>query len=211
MTNDRIIKRPPIDDSFYSIAEIGIDQLLDDGLIKDIPILRTLKGIVNTERNIRDYLFTEKIYLFLKQVHNFSDEERNKFNEKFNTSKEKSKIGERLLFIIERIDDLNKSKMLGDAFKAYLNDTITKELLFRLCYAIDKVYTDDLKHLKFIEESKVYDQTIALSLYTAGFLTHTGADWGNLDGGPKDGVDYYKRNELAELFLKHVKLEDYKI
>jgi len=37
-------------------AELGIDLILDDGIIKDIPILRTLVGIVKIGINRIEYM-----------------------------------------------------------------------------------------------------------------------------------------------------------
>lgn len=41
-------------DSIVDLTELGIDSLLDDGLLKDIPIVGLLVGVKNTAQNIHD-------------------------------------------------------------------------------------------------------------------------------------------------------------
>lgn len=43
------------------LGEIGIDSLLADGVLKDIPVLGSVLAIGKTYGNVRDYLFTKKI------------------------------------------------------------------------------------------------------------------------------------------------------
>ena len=54
-------------DSLSNIVELGIDSLLDEGLIKDIPIVSLLVGVKNTYQNIHDRNLLRQTLTFIKQ------------------------------------------------------------------------------------------------------------------------------------------------
>ena len=49
-------------------VEIGIDQCLSDGILKDIPIINSIASIVKTTQSISNYLYLKKIVSFLNGI-----------------------------------------------------------------------------------------------------------------------------------------------
>ncbi|EIA08800.1 hypothetical protein [Flavobacterium frigoris] len=47
------------------LKEVGIDSILKNGLLKDIPVISVLSGIWNAGVAIRDHRFSNKLLLFL--------------------------------------------------------------------------------------------------------------------------------------------------
>ncbi|MDE1944537.1 MAG: hypothetical protein KGH97_03555, partial [Patescibacteria group bacterium] len=50
-------------------SEIGLDEFFDNGLLKEIPIVRSLAAIVRTGIAIRERFFIKKFVVFLRELH----------------------------------------------------------------------------------------------------------------------------------------------
>ena len=59
------LKRSEIDGLVVDYAEIGLDKVLDNDIIQDIPILKSLVALAKISLNIRDKLYVKKVYNFL--------------------------------------------------------------------------------------------------------------------------------------------------
>ena len=61
------------------LVEVALDSLLEDGLLKDIPVVSTIIGVSKSAISIRDKLLARKVLYFLQGLKDITDEERNKF------------------------------------------------------------------------------------------------------------------------------------
>ena len=128
------------------ISEAEIDKFLEEGVLKDMPIIRTIVGIYKTGANIRAWFMIKKIKKFLSSLSSISDEEKQSFLVKFDSNESyKNKIMERLLILIDRLDDEEKSKIVGSLFRAAIQDKISITEFQKLCNVIDNIYIDELK------------------------------------------------------------------
>jgi len=48
--------------------ELGIDSILEQGLLREIPVVSTLTGLIRIGVGVRDYLFLKKLLAFLQQL-----------------------------------------------------------------------------------------------------------------------------------------------
>ncbi len=53
------------------LLEVGIDSVLKEGLLKDIPGINIINGIWNTGVAIRDYRFLNNFYFFYTNLQNY--------------------------------------------------------------------------------------------------------------------------------------------
>ncbi|HED2907765.1 TPA: hypothetical protein R4Z42_005195, partial [Klebsiella pneumoniae] len=60
----KVLSSDELSDLKKEYAEIGIDSLLDSGILKEIPLVGTLLGLYNVVDSVRDHIFTEKIFRF---------------------------------------------------------------------------------------------------------------------------------------------------
>lgn len=58
------------------IGELMIDAALNDGVLKDIPILGTIVGVGKCLKNVYDTLFVKKLIEFLVPIKGVSPEDR---------------------------------------------------------------------------------------------------------------------------------------
>lgn len=71
-------------DSIMNLTELGIDSLLDDGLLKDVPIVGLLVGVKNTAQNIHDRNLLRQTLKFIQEFNSgtLSEEKLIRYKEK---------------------------------------------------------------------------------------------------------------------------------
>ena len=130
------------------LIEAGLDQFIDDGFLKDIPVIGSAFKMVNMTQKISDFFFTKKILKFLFEFKDISLEQRTKFIEKFENTVKTKKIGEKTLIILNKLDDADKATILGKLFKSAIEGEIEMSEFIRLSHIVDRAYLDDLNALK---------------------------------------------------------------
>lgn len=128
-------------------GEMGVDALLDDGLLKDIPILGTVLKSKDVIANVRDRILMKKLGAFLVPIVNISDEDIQEFSERLSDEKERNAIGEKILILIERQDNVEKARIIGTVFSEFVKNDITHQELEMLCHAVSQGYLGDIKSL----------------------------------------------------------------
>ena len=113
-------------DSTVDMTEISIDNLIGISVMKDIPVVKTMIGLIQTGANIQDWLFLKKIVSFIVNIDNISDEKRKKIIEDIDKSqKYRVKVGEKLLYLIDACSDHDSSQLLAVLFSALLRGAIS--------------------------------------------------------------------------------------
>jgi len=129
-----------------SLAEVLADSLVEDGVAKDIPIIGTVIGLGKTAIGIKESLFLKKVIYFISEFRNISATKRNEMIERIDKSgKFRTKVGEKLLYIIDRCDDHEKSQIIARLFSAFLLEAISYEEFLRASHIVDHLINDDLK------------------------------------------------------------------
>lgn len=167
------VKSEEIKDITKDLTEIAIDQLLQDGLLKDIPIVSTAYNIYNLSLNISNSFFTKKILKFLFELKSIPISERLNFIEKMENEDKTKRIGEKILIILNKIDDVDKATILGKLFKLTIEDIIETSVFMRLSHMIDKSYLEDLHLLKKIDSLENIDDDIKHNLSQVGILNQS--------------------------------------
>lgn len=125
-------------------AEVVVDQILKDGLLKDIPIISTIIGVVKTAFAVHDYLLVLKLVKFLQGI-NITKEERAHFEKAIGDDAEyRRTVGQNLLMLIDRLDDVTKADMVAKLFKAFLRDDITYDEFRRFASVVERIFIGDL-------------------------------------------------------------------
>jgi hypothetical protein len=126
-------------------VELGLDSILDDGIIKDIPILRTAVSLVKIGLNVRDRIYVKKIYCFLAQVGQTTQEQREKFIK--DNCQNVKQFEEAVLLILEQADNMNKSALIGKIFKACILGNISYQDALSLSSIVNKALWQDLENM----------------------------------------------------------------
>lgn len=158
------IEAKELSDLAVDYAEVGLDSILDEGIIRDIPILRTLVSIAKAGLNVRDRLYVKKIAYFLQQVGNTTQEQREEFIKKY--CQDIKRFEEAVLLILEQADSIEKSSLVGKIFKACILDVITYDDALKLSSMVNRAFWGDLE--KFLDNENVEIGEDNQSLVMAG-------------------------------------------
>lgn len=148
------------------LAETFSDALLNDGLLRDIPIIGTITGLTKAAINLKDRLLIKKLIYFISELKDIETEKRNRLISTIdNSENQRIKVGEKLLYIIDKCDDHITAKYIAILFSAFLKEEITYSQFLRCSAIIQKLLFQDLE--QFIQ-SKVEDIETSITQYDKG-------------------------------------------
>lgn len=108
-------------------AELGLDALVEDGLLRDIPLVSTAVTVYRIGKSIHERHHVAKLISFLNEINKgVADEEKRKnYQKKFaNNENFRNKELEYILVLIDRYISFDKPTMLAKLYLAYLDDKI---------------------------------------------------------------------------------------
>lgn len=181
-------------------GEIAFDSLLDDGIVKEIPIIKTIASLIKTGIAVKDYYFIKRLARFISSVSEMEERDRQKLLAKLDKdTKSAVFVGEMLIELLLRLDNAEKPLLMANALKAYAKDNIDFTQLQRINYAIDRLLMCDIHYLRpFVDsELTLYEEgnPVIVNFINAG-LAYTPA--GMVVGGR------VRPTETGKLFSKYV-------
>ena len=154
------------------IVELTIDQFIENDLLKDIPFFSIFYKSITTVKGIRDALFAMKVYKFIKEFEIIKQNERSKFLDKITTNrKERIKVGQTLMMILDKIDEVDKTQIIASLFAAYIKSNITKSEFTQLCSTVEKSFLDDLYLFLNMKKYDDLPHEIHANLSSVGLMT----------------------------------------
>jgi len=142
------IKDGGIEDIGLDIAEIGIDAILDEGIFQELPIVKTIVSFTKTGLMIRDRLFIKKILLFLRELDEMPEEKKKEVVKNIQSNKDYAEtVGETLIILLEKFDEVEKSRLLARLFSSYIRKVISFEEFLRYSIGVSNVLLQDIKDL----------------------------------------------------------------
>jgi hypothetical protein len=142
------ICNPEAKDLAVDLGEFEFGALLDESVLQEIPIIKSVIACRKTWTAIHDQLFLRKVVKFLVTRPNFTKEEQEAFvREHLSDSKKVKKLGDVIVLILDKFDDFEKPEMLAKVFAAHVRGKIPFENFRRLASAIDIGFIEDLKVL----------------------------------------------------------------
>jgi len=128
------------------LSEIALDSLLEEGILKEIPVLKSIIACRKTWQAVHDQLFLRKVAGFVLACPKFTEAEKNKFlDEVLREPKAMKQLGDALVLILDKLDDLEKAPMVKKVFAAYVRGHIDYSDFRRLGAGIDSAFVGDLK------------------------------------------------------------------
>ncbi|MCC3157983.1 hypothetical protein LJ737_12095 [Hymenobacter sp. 15J16-1T3B] len=129
------------------VTEAAIDSLLQDGVVKDIPLVNLIHSVYKIGSGIRERIFINMLLKFLFELKDIPIEERMNFISKLENEDYKNKAGEKIMVILDKLDDSDKAPMVGRVFRACLQGKFTFNVFLRLSHVINNAFVDDIKSL----------------------------------------------------------------
>ena len=186
------------EDLLKEAAEFSFDQILDDGIVKDIPVVGTITSLYKVAIGMQGYIFARKIRKFLLELTKVSEQERSEFGNRLGKdSKFRTDVSDTLIILLDKLDDLEKCKLLANAFAGLIRGEYDLLIFRRLATAIDRCLVMDLRWLPHLKEKPT-----DLDSHIGDVLT--GAGLARINTIPtikaKDSKTKYEISSLGELF-----------
>ncbi len=156
---EETLKDSDLQNVTIDLAETFSDSILDAGLFRDIPIIGTIVGLTKTTMSLNDRLLIKKLIYFISELKDIDIKKRNRLISSIDDSEnQKIKVGEKLLYIIDKCDDHIIAKYISILFSAFLKEEIIYSEFLRGSVIIQKLLVQDLE--EFIKSDANMIQTI---------------------------------------------------
>ena len=136
--------------------EIGIDSILTDDSLREIPIVNTIIGTFKFGQNIHDRNLLKQTMIFIQEFNNNSNNEKvQKYISKYkknitnNPKKAEIELGRVMIILNRNIDDI-KSSILAKLYLSYIENKIDWSKFCDLSEVNEKMSTLDIEILKDI-------------------------------------------------------------
>ena len=197
----RTVASAKLADVVFDAAEVALDENLADGVLKELPIIGTVVKLVHAGQSVSEALFVRKLLRFLTELQSVPTEERRKLLEEYPDSSDKQNaLGENLLLALERLDDVEKPKILARFFAAYIKSEIDYMTFTRLARSLERFNLALLPNLRWFytrEEPQVpTPEEVIHELSLAGLVTVSLEGSGTFNGGAS-----YLYSSLGKVFL----------
>lgn len=132
-------------------SEIALDEFLKEGLLKEIPIVKSVVAFYNIGNSVLARYNSKKILTFFKEFHNrdINSERLLKFKSKFNSdSKYRTQVVETIILFNERFNHIEKSKILAKLLLSHIDGHLSWEELIALAIVLENIHPNGIIFLK---------------------------------------------------------------
>lgn len=132
--------------SLIDIAEASIDSIMEDGILKDIPVLGAIVGLCKAGTSIRERNLIRQTAVFISSFNNcaITDEELHSYREKLEKDNKRAEkeLG-RVILLLDRMIEEIQSKMLGAFYRNYVKGGISWDTFCELSEANERMFFSD--------------------------------------------------------------------
>jgi hypothetical protein len=170
------------------VADTVVHALLNETVLKEIPVVGDLVKLIKVGKSIPDRIFAAKVIAFLRHIDQVSDLKKERFlSEMLSDPPKRLKLSEVLVFMLDRMDDRDKAEYMAHVFMAHVEGQIDFDVFRRLMHSIDIGFGKDLKDfVVFMSTEAKYPFYLPMQLrgITAGALAYNS---GALKINPPEG------------------------
>ena len=129
------------------IAEVTLDSFLNEGLIKDLPIVSSAVSVFKIGYSIKELAFRRKLTIFIHELNRgiANDKERQKYINQIEEDSNKSqKLIEHILLMIDRFIQSEKSQLFAKLVLSYLKKDIDWLSFCQYSEVLDRMFPGDI-------------------------------------------------------------------
>lgn len=146
-------------DIIADYMEIGIDSFIEEGILEEIPFVKSIVGVLKIGKNVHDRNLLRQTLTFIKEFNsgNISKDKlvAYKFTIENNPKKCEAELG-KILLLLNNFIDIKKSIMLSRIFKAYINEKINWNTFGDYSEVINRIFMEDVELLlKIYNDEKI--------------------------------------------------------
>ena len=145
-----------IADSVANIAEVGIDSIMSDGLLKDLPIINLFLNASRTFSAIHERNLLKNTALFLDAINSqkINDRKIQAYKKKLLNRKTAERELGRVIVLLNQYVDNKKAQMLGKLFCQYIDRDYSWDKFCELSDILNRLFLDDIPFLYSILDSE---------------------------------------------------------
>jgi len=189
-------------------VELVIDQGIQDGILREIPILGTGIKVVKIYVAVKDLVLQSSLQRFRHHLGEIKESKKQKFIERLAIDEDyRQRVGENLVLLLHRADDVRKYELIARIFKALVEEEIDDQEFDKLRIAVDRIRLCDLSTLiSFYESDSLQASSQSDTLYQE-FVYCGLADIVIANGLVFGKSVSYKPNHTGGLFVRFAKDE----
>lgn len=200
---EKTIETSDLENINVNLAEVAIDSVLEDGVLKDLPIVSIVVGLSKFGFRLRETIFLKKVLKFLSPLKYTSKVERQKFLKKIEESETyNKKVGEALIMILDKLTDLDKPKIIGKLFVASIKEEIDYQTFLQLSYLVENLFLPDIEYLRELNLGNDIELTKREELYRFGLMKRPA--FGKIQ---VDSANEYEINDYGKKLLEIIDKE----
>lgn len=158
MSSDNKELLPAVSDSIYAplpdlgvdYLELGLDSLIDNSLLKDIPIVKTIASVCKMGLGIHERNMLRQLFAFVQELNSgvISPEKLRQHKEKLenNPKQFEDELGRITIILNSQIEPL-QSKVFASIYCSYLNKKIGWDKFCELAEVNRRIFVSDYKSL----------------------------------------------------------------
>lgn len=143
------VKDTQLANAVAPLGEVALDSMLEDGTLKDLPLVGTAFKGLSVYTSVRDNLFARKLLRFLQHLSSVTKDERDGFVERMDREEKfRSRVGSNLLISLDKVDAVEKATLLAEAFRLYMVESIAYrefQILRAIVDAFNLAYIDETR------------------------------------------------------------------
>lgn len=198
----------PMADPMIDIGEVFLDTVLEDGILKEIPIIGTIAGVVKASVAIRERQLAKNTYAFIKGLREYTipQEKLDKYQRKLEDPKIANRELGYVLLLLDRVIHAEKSEILGRMYAAVVDQSIGWEQFQELSEVLDRMFIADfpvLERMSYgvplmtgVRESELHGVE---RLHSLGLVAGTDRTWDDTAKG-----DRFVISDLGKLMMEFV-------
>lgn len=135
-------------------SELYIDDFIDNPALKEIPLVKSVVGVIKGGIAINQFFFAKKLLTFIKEFNNgtIDSKKKEKFKERIQSDdKFRKKVSEDIMIFVDRFLEANKAQISANLFKAYVEEKITYEKFISINISLEKLHPDAYRFLASLE------------------------------------------------------------
>lgn len=138
-----------VTDLCIDLTEIGIDSVMDEGVLSEVPIAKTIVALGKTGLALRERNMLKQTLTFIRAFNSetISDEQLQKYKDKISNNKYAEKELGRVLYLLDRNIDNVKSAILGKIYNAYVNGKLGWDKFCELSEVNERMLISDYRVL----------------------------------------------------------------
>jgi hypothetical protein len=137
-------KDKPVVQALLETGEAGFRALAKGDALAEVPVIGVAFKVVKAVDTVRDQLMEAKLIRFVEGLGELDEQKVAAMRSRLSKEEEARQIGGMLLLTIDKVTAIDKAKLLGRIFLAFVNGIVSQVQLRRLIQAVDVAFFEDL-------------------------------------------------------------------